>query len=87
LTVKVPEVFPEAIVSVAGTVASVFEVAIVITRPPVGAAPVRVTVPVELLPPTTLDGLKVKLAMVGGMTVSVVETDTEPSVAPSFTAV
>jgi hypothetical protein len=37
--------------------------------PPVGAGPVRVTVPVELLPPTKLDGLRVRDVRPEGLTV------------------
>jgi hypothetical protein len=40
--------------------------------PPAGAAPVSVTVPVELLPPTTDAGVLVSVDNVGALTVSVV---------------
>ena len=41
------------------------------TAPPAGAIPFRVTVPVELFPPTTVAGLKVKAESVGGFTVMI----------------
>ena len=43
------------------------------TAPPEGAAPVKVTVPVELLPPVTLVGLIVRELTAGGFTVRVAE--------------
>jgi hypothetical protein len=46
--------------------------------PPVGAAPLRVTVPVEGDPPTTEVGFNVTLAGIGGVTVRTAVTDTEP---------
>ncbi len=51
LTVKVPVVAPAATVTDTGTVALVELEPSVTTSPPVGAAPVNVTVPVEGLPP------------------------------------
>jgi hypothetical protein len=44
----------------------------VTVMPPLGAAPLNVTVPVALLPPTTELGLLVTDARVGALTVSVV---------------
>jgi hypothetical protein len=38
--------------------------------PPAGAGPFRVTVPVELLPPTKLIGLRLKELAEGGLIVS-----------------
>ena len=56
-TGKVAEVFPAATVTLAPTVATlVFELLSVKTAPPVGAAALRVTVPVEEEPPVTLVG-------------------------------
>ena len=52
-------VLPAATVTLAGTVAA--EVLLLdkeITAPPAGAGALRVTVPVEVPPPTTLVGLK-----------------------------
>lgn len=69
--VKVVDVAPPAIVTVPGRVALVeFEVRLMVT-PPVGAALVRVTVPVEVPPPRTEFGDKVTDAMDGGLTVKV----------------
>lgn len=54
--VKVAVVAPAATVTLAGTVAAVLLSESWTTMPPAGAAEVRVTVPVALLPPTTLVG-------------------------------
>ena len=57
-TAKVAVVCPCAIVTVAGTVATpVLALVSVTTMPPAGAARLRVTVPVEALPPMTGLGL------------------------------
>jgi hypothetical protein len=69
LIVKVAVVAPAKTVMLGGTVATVvllLESAII--APPVGAGPLRVTVPVELLPPTTLVGLSVTEDKVAGAT-------------------
>jgi len=52
-------VAPDGTVTVLGTIAEVALLASVIEVPPVGAAPVRVTVAVEDTPPTTFVGFKV----------------------------
>jgi hypothetical protein len=67
-TVKVTEVFPASTVTLAGVLALGDPLVRRITTPPVGAAPVRVTVPVELLPPKTEVGLSVRRITVGGIT-------------------
>ena len=60
--VKVAEVRPASTVTLAGTVAAaVLLLESVTTAPPVGAALPRVTVPVELFPPTTVVGLSDKV--------------------------
>jgi hypothetical protein len=57
--VKVAVVLPAATVTLAGTVATpVLLLDKETTAPPVGAGAVRVTVPVEVLPPATLVGLR-----------------------------
>ena len=75
LTVNVVVVAPAATVTLAGTcAAAVLLLDNVTTAPPVGAAPLRVTVPVDDDPPMTLTGFKVtedKVTVVGGVTVSV----------------
>jgi hypothetical protein len=58
--VKVALLLPDATVTDAGTVAAGSLLLSAITAPPVGAGPSRVAVPVELLPPVTLVGFKLK---------------------------
>jgi len=70
VTVNVADVLPAAIVTVFGAVAFELLQESAITRPPVGAAEVMVTVPVDDLPPTTDAGLTVSDLIVGGLTVS-----------------
>jgi len=57
VTVKVAVVLPAATVTLAGTTADELLVDKLTEAPPVGAAALRVTVPVEELPPVTLLGL------------------------------
>src|SRR5579864_5437166 len=64
-TVNVAEVEPAATVALLGTVAEGLLLLKLTTEPPEGAAEVSVTVPVELLPPTTLVGLSVTEDTVG----------------------
>ena len=72
VTVKVAVVFPAATVTLAGTVATVVELLErLTTAPPVGAGPLRVTVPVDGFPPFTLVGFSVNELTVGVVTVSV----------------
>jgi hypothetical protein len=56
--VKFADDFPEVMVTLAGTVAAELLDFVVMVIPPVGAGPVRLTVPVELLPPTTVVGFR-----------------------------
>ena len=71
LTVKVAMVAPARTVTLAGTVAAaVLLLERVTDAPPVGAGPLRVTVPVEELPPVTLAGLRLNEETVAGVTVS-----------------
>jgi hypothetical protein len=59
-------------VTLAGTVAAVvIELERVTTAPEGGAFPVSVTVPVEVVPPTTLVGFTLTLVIAAGVTVSV----------------
>jgi hypothetical protein len=75
LTVNVALVAPEAIVTLAGTVAAAAPLERLTTAPLLGAGPLRVTVAVEKEPPVTLLGLTVIEERVGavpaGVTVSV----------------
>ena len=57
VTVKVAVVLPAATVTEAGTVAEALLLESETEMPPVGAALLKVTVPVEDTPPTTLVGL------------------------------
>ncbi len=72
VTVKVALVAPAATVTLAGTVATaVLLLERLTVAPPLGAAPLSVTVPCEELPPVTLLGFSVSEERVGGNTVSV----------------
>jgi Na+-transporting methylmalonyl-CoA/oxaloacetate decarboxylase gamma subunit len=57
---KVLELAPGATLMLAGTVATVLLLVIVTVAPLAGAGLVRVTVPTEVEPPTTLDGFSVR---------------------------
>jgi len=74
LTVKVALVAPAATVTLKGTVAAaVLSLVRETAAPPLGAGPLRVTVPVEGDPPVTLMGLSAieeSVAEPGGVTVS-----------------
>lgn len=70
---KVAVLVPAATVTGVETVAQVvFPLVTTTAMPPVGALPVNVTVPVDKLPPTTVEGLRVSVVGTGGLTVSVV---------------
>ena len=64
-TVNVALVAPAGTVTLAGTVAALELSDSETAAPPVGAAPLNVTVPVEVLPPTTLVGLMLTAESVG----------------------
>jgi hypothetical protein len=66
VTVNVPVVAPAKTVTVAGTTADVLLLERLTTAPPVGAAALSVTVPVELAPPTILVGTSVTEETVTG---------------------
>jgi hypothetical protein len=62
---------PAAIVTLAGTVATVLLLLVRVIEIGTAAMPVRVTVPVDVLPPTTLVGLSEREEREGVLTVSV----------------
>jgi hypothetical protein len=83
LTVKVALVLPPPMVTLEGTAATeVFELDRVTTVPPEGALALRVTAPVELLPPLTLVGFRINEETVGlelpGLTVKLADTVAPP---------
>jgi len=75
-TVKPALVAPPVTVTLAGTVAiAVLLLESATVAPPAGAAPLRVTVPVEAVPPVTLVGLRLNEERVaGGVTVRTAES-------------
>ncbi len=78
VTVNVAVLALAATVTLAGTVAApVFELDSDTTAPPGGALPVRVTVPVAGVPPTTLVGFKETDEFAAGVTVSDVVLGTD----------
>jgi hypothetical protein len=68
VTENVWVVAPSDTVTVAGTVTPAVSLVSVTSVPPEGAAPVKVTVPVEGVPPRTLVGLRLTDASVGAAT-------------------
>lgn len=68
-TANVIEVLPAGIVTVDETVAAGLVLESPMTSPPVGAGPLIVTVPVELFPPATDDGVNLREVRVGGLIV------------------
>jgi hypothetical protein len=81
VTVKVRLLDPAGTVTLAGTVAALESSESETTAPPLGAGALRVTVPVEELPPTTLVGLTVtaESAAVGGDGFTVIDENTKSS--------
>jgi hypothetical protein len=75
VTVKLAVFDPDATVTLAGTVAAALLLDRLTTNPPVGALFRIVTVPVEVLPPTTDVGRSVTPVTGGGLIVSVVVCD------------
>ena len=71
VTVKVALLAPAATVTVAGVVADALLSDKVTAAPPAGAGPLKVTVPVEELPPVTLAGLNDTVESTGGLMVRV----------------
>lgn len=89
VAVNVCEEFPAAMATPPGTVTDGSELFKLTVIPPGGAAPLIVTVPVELVPPVTVAGLKLTpvIVTVEGMTVTFPVTIVAPSVAVTVTAV
>jgi hypothetical protein len=77
----VAELLPEDTVKDDGTVADVLLLDSRTTTPAVGAFPVRLTVPVELTPPTTTEGLMLSACKLAGLTVIVAVCEICPKVA------
>ena len=84
-TVNLPVSAPAETVTVAGTIAADELDVRLIVSPPVGAGPVRVTVPAEDAGPVTVVGFKTTEAKVGGVMDRVAETVTAPT-DPDITA-
>ena len=80
-TVNVADVRPAAILTVVGNVASDGLPESVITRPPVGATLLMVTVPLVEPPGLMVTGLNFSETRVGGVIVKVAVSDAEPAVA------
>jgi hypothetical protein len=70
VAVNVALVCPAETVAVAGTLAAALLSCKLITAPPDGAGPLRITVPVELFPPVTVVGLSVTEETSKGLTVN-----------------
>ena len=87
VTLNVAVDAPAATVTLAGTVAAARLDDTVTTRPPAGAGPDSVTVPVADAPPRTDAGETVTLDATGATTVSVTDLLTVPSVAVITTSV
>jgi hypothetical protein len=87
VTANVALVLPAGTVTDAGTVAAALLLPRDITIPPTGAGPLRVTVPVEPLPPSTLVGLRLNELKAGGFTVNVAVRVVEPKTAVIVTPV
>ena len=82
VTANVADVAPDAIVTVAGTIAlAVLELRLIVT-PSAGAAVLMVTVPVEPLPPSTESGeIERLVSAIGGVIVNVADFELVPDVA------
>lgn len=83
LIVSVPELLPDEIVTVDGTVADPESLDIETAIPPLGAGPVKLIVPTLDLPPFTDEGLTDSDLIEGGAIVSVADFEVVPSLAVS----
>lgn len=81
LTVNVADVLPDATVTEEGTVAEVVLLDSLTAIPPAGAVRLSETVPVELVPPATVVGLRLNDARLGGVTVRLAAFETDPAFA------
>ena len=72
---KMPEVFPDAMVTDPGTVAEPLLLERETEIPPIGAAVPMVTVPLDVFPPFTEAGLSVRPVSIGGFIVRLAEAD------------
>lgn len=84
---KVADVAPATTVTLEGAVAAELLEDRLTCNPPVGAAPFRVTVPVDETPPVTVDGDTLTLEGVTGLIVSVAFADSSPWLAETVDAV
>lgn len=82
---NVPAVWPAAIFTVEGIVTPEGVLARITTIPPVGAGPLSVTVPVEEPPGAIVEGLRLKLFIVGGPTAIVTVFEVVPFLAVKVT--
>ena len=81
VTVKLAELAPGAIVTVAGTLAAALSLDSALTAPPAGAGLLRVTVPVPDVPPVTVAGFIVT-ADRGGATDPIAAISASPMLRP-----
>ena len=81
VTAKVAVEAPPEIVRLAGTVADAWLLERAKLNPPMGAGPLRVTVPVDFVPPTSVVGFNVTLLTTSGLIASLAVTALVPWVA------
>ena len=78
---KLAEVFPAGTITVAGTEASELPLFKETVKPPIGAGESKVTVPVDVAPPLTVEGETANDRRVGGKIVNALLTETPPAFA------